>query len=330
MQPATGSVLVPYDLEPPSSPQQLPHAAGDPASVAANSANGNQRIGFGRSDAFICLLPGVQACPGRKGRGPRRSRAAKVATARGQADGRRYGCTGTHGASPQHQQTNPGSTTTSDCLYQTAGHVVNSRKTMIATGDRARPSITRARPSPRSGRPPSGRGHDPVRERHIRSIVAQLNYVEGSSVHTVIAAERRLALAAASVRRNQCPRRSALRRNRPRLSVYRLHAAGISRRSRRVKEVPARTLTLLHATIFYVKGWPLVPSWLNHAARCSLSTLRAVVTFDCARLTYGWWLAFTVPAFTEWVSSDGFTYRLPSIRSPFHGLRLAQSRSPTL
>ena len=28
----------------------------------------------------------------------------------------------------------------------------------------------------------------------------------------------------------------------------------------------------------------------------SLSTLRAVVTFDYARLAYGWWLAFTVPA----------------------------------
>ena len=51
---------------------------------------------------------------------------------------------------------------------------------------------------------------------------------------------------------------------------------------------------------------PGVPSWLNHAARCSLSTLRAVVAFDYARLAYGWWLAFTVPALTEWVSSEWF------------------------
>jgi len=47
-------------------------------------------------------------------------------------------------------------------------------------------------------------------------------------------------------------------------------------------------------------------SWLNHAARCSLSTLRAVVAFDYARLAYGWWLAFTVPAFTGWVPSEWF------------------------
>ena len=30
-------------------------------------------------------------------------------------------------------------------------------------------------------------------------------------------------------------------------------------------------------------------SGLNHAAECSLFTLRAVVTFDYARLAYGWW-----------------------------------------
>ena len=47
-------------------------------------------------------------------------------------------------------------------------------------------------------------------------------------------------------------------------------------------------------------------SWLDHAARCSLSTLRAVVTFDYARLAYGWWLASTVPAFAGWVSSEWF------------------------
>ncbi len=47
-------------------------------------------------------------------------------------------------------------------------------------------------------------------------------------------------------------------------------------------------------------------SWLNYAARCSLSTLRAVVTFDYARLAYGWWLAFTVPVFAGWVSSEWF------------------------
>jgi hypothetical protein len=47
-------------------------------------------------------------------------------------------------------------------------------------------------------------------------------------------------------------------------------------------------------------------SGLNHAARCWLSTLRAVVTFDYARLAYGWWLAFAVPAFAGWVSSEWF------------------------
>jgi hypothetical protein len=47
-------------------------------------------------------------------------------------------------------------------------------------------------------------------------------------------------------------------------------------------------------------------SWLNHAAQCSLSTLRAVVAFDYARLAYGWGLAFAVPAFTGWVPSEWF------------------------
>lgn len=52
-------------------------------------------------------------------------------------------------------------------------------------------------------------------------------------------------------------------------------------------------------------------SELYHTARCSLSTLRAVVTFDYAKLACGWWLTFTALAFTRWVPTDGFDHRLP-------------------
>ena len=65
-------------------------------------------------------------------------------------------------------------------------------------------------------------------------------------------------------------------------------------------------------------------SGLHHAARCTLSTLRAVVTFDYARLASGWWLAFAVPDLCrDGFLQNGFSYRLPSIPSSFHGFSLA-------
>ena len=86
-------------------------------------------------------------------------------------------------------------------------------------------------------------------------------------------------------------------------------------------------IRLLHATIFYEMAGPGVPSWLNHAARCSLSTLRAVVAFDYARLACGRWLAVTASAFAEWVPSEGFSYRLQSIPSSFYGFSLSRFRA---
>ena len=66
-------------------------------------------------------------------------------------------------------------------------------------------------------------------------------------------------------------------------------------------------------------------SGLYHTARCSLCTLRAVVTFDYATLASGGWLAFAGSAFAEWVSTDQFHLSFP-INSSFPELRLARSR----
>lgn len=69
---------------------------------------------------------------------------------------------------------------------------------------------------------------------------------EGGRVQAMFATERRLALAAAPVRCNEFPPTLRASQNPAplvRMSLIRLHAADISRRRRRVKEVPARTLT---------------------------------------------------------------------------------------